>query len=612
MAKNQLEQVPKLLEREMRSSGLYEDAQIKAALRLWDDYVRAANPAPRKPAIYSASVEYTIGRLDFVDGINQQDVAKRHGTSTASLSQTYRAITGALDIMHFDPRYCSVEDNPMADMIGAMMGMPSTSAPLSWDPMSRARLLAARQPRGQWSVLSLQVGVQTLPGGARIYLVHDDDAQLMRANTAVPVLAPQGPDVAQALAQAIMDPAAGAPGRPERVRVDHAPVVAEIQQMFADVGVEVVADPCDDLAHVRDSATEHMNMGMSMGARSYLDADGVEPELVGSMFRGGEDFLALGPWTWFEHEDVFEVRTKGAGGDGLLYAMIMGHNSEIYGVAGFETLEDLEAFSSFSRRAMRGDPRAEVVPTSMSLSFDHVTDLHPDQLREIDEHGWRDPDSSFVPVLLKVGGEHGELPVTLHDTERMTAALWAICALTGALDEDSFTSETLAASRCSSSSCSTTASPSSRRCPTSSGPQTSSTCSSRTSPSACRPPPWTRGCRWTSCTRSSASCARTSASETRRSRRCSAARTRGERSQSASSARWRQCGEGVGGEPRRREGECPRGEDGHRVHPQRVVRHTFICKLGSGEVVRVMGEAHSKSTSTGVSELASLPWPSRP
>lgn len=99
---------------DLRSRG-YEPGQVEGALHLWYDYCSRVRPSFRKPAVWVATVVYTMARLEVDQKINQQDLAKQYGVAASTISANFRAMCRALDLVAFDRRY-STKRVPLAGL----------------------------------------------------------------------------------------------------------------------------------------------------------------------------------------------------------------------------------------------------------------------------------------------------------------------------------------------------------------------------------------------------------------------------------------------------------------------------------------------------------------
>jgi tetratricopeptide (TPR) repeat protein len=101
--------VRKSLLRGMRLAG-YSETQKKSAEKLWYDFYKMRKLQIRRAESWAAALEYTIARLDFIEGETQKTVASKYGVSETIISSRFNDICRTLDIRVFDKRYSVGED----------------------------------------------------------------------------------------------------------------------------------------------------------------------------------------------------------------------------------------------------------------------------------------------------------------------------------------------------------------------------------------------------------------------------------------------------------------------------------------------------------------------
>ncbi|GAW92059.1 antitoxin Xre/MbcA/ParS toxin-binding domain-containing protein [Calderihabitans maritimus] len=97
-----------LIQDKMEEDG-YTPEQIGNALKLWYDFTKQKEPRFRKPAVWAATVEYSIARLEYMKEVTQQYLAGKYAISPNTISANYRQIYEALSISGFDARYSTQE-----------------------------------------------------------------------------------------------------------------------------------------------------------------------------------------------------------------------------------------------------------------------------------------------------------------------------------------------------------------------------------------------------------------------------------------------------------------------------------------------------------------------
>lgn len=106
---SEFHKVRKSLLRGMRLAG-YSETQKKSAEKLWYDFYKMRKLQIRRPESWAPALEYTIARLDLIEGETQKTVASKYGVSETIVSSRFNDICRTLDIRVFDKRYSAGED----------------------------------------------------------------------------------------------------------------------------------------------------------------------------------------------------------------------------------------------------------------------------------------------------------------------------------------------------------------------------------------------------------------------------------------------------------------------------------------------------------------------
>jgi tetratricopeptide (TPR) repeat protein len=106
---SEFRKVRKTLLRGMGVAG-YSETQKMSAEKLWYDFYRMRKLQIRRPEIWAAALEYTIIRLDLIEGETQKTIASKYGVSQTIISSRFNDICRTLDIKVFDKRYSVGKD----------------------------------------------------------------------------------------------------------------------------------------------------------------------------------------------------------------------------------------------------------------------------------------------------------------------------------------------------------------------------------------------------------------------------------------------------------------------------------------------------------------------
>lgn len=121
--KPQYESVAQIMENGMKDSGFSPEI-ISLGVQFWMIYCHRAKPVVRKPEVYAAAIEYTLG-MAFPVGVppTQTELAEKYGVSTASLSARYwdindllqKDLASVIDMMDDEEEYDDPDDEDMDD-----------------------------------------------------------------------------------------------------------------------------------------------------------------------------------------------------------------------------------------------------------------------------------------------------------------------------------------------------------------------------------------------------------------------------------------------------------------------------------------------------------------
>ncbi|HEX3034399.1 MAG TPA: tetratricopeptide repeat protein [Thermodesulfobacteriota bacterium] len=106
----QFQKVRRTLLRGMSLSRCNEDQKMSAQ-KIWYDFHKLRKLKIKRPAVWAAALEYTIIRLNLVEGKTQKEVARRYGVSESVISYRFNDICRTLNIRVLDKRYATGEDS---------------------------------------------------------------------------------------------------------------------------------------------------------------------------------------------------------------------------------------------------------------------------------------------------------------------------------------------------------------------------------------------------------------------------------------------------------------------------------------------------------------------
>ncbi|HSE82963.1 MAG TPA: tetratricopeptide repeat protein [Thermodesulfobacteriota bacterium] len=104
------QKVRKTLLRSMTQSK-YNEALKISAQKVWYDFYKLRKLKIKRHVVWAAALEYTIVRLNLVEGKTQKEISNRYGVSESVISYRFNDICRTLNIRVLDKRYATGEDS---------------------------------------------------------------------------------------------------------------------------------------------------------------------------------------------------------------------------------------------------------------------------------------------------------------------------------------------------------------------------------------------------------------------------------------------------------------------------------------------------------------------
>ena len=224
------------------------------------------------------------------------------------------------------------------------------------------------------------------------------------------------------LREALAQPAAGAPRRPDAIRVADSVIAAEVRAAVQGA-IPVTVAPTPELDDLRAQLIESMPPGDE--DESYFAGGRVSPAAVERLFTAARALFAMKPWSLVADTRLLRMDIPALNVDGASL-VVTGPTSERRGVFIFPTPE---GFDTFLDVAMQQSSDIDSGPTDvaagyLALVYERVTDLPPSMRREAMTHGWRVDSADAYPVVECRDPDRALRPVVERDVEIVTA-----CAL---------------------------------------------------------------------------------------------------------------------------------------------------------------------------------------
>jgi len=217
-------------------------------------------------------------------------------------------------------------------------------------------------------------------------------------------------------ARATEQPKEGPPRTPRRVRVAD-PVLAEA--LRGRIGeTDVVVGDISEAREALSSLAEYMSR---MESESEVEAGA-----WARMFRAAAALYRVHPWDVVPSDEWIGVECELLGiSAGAL--TVVGQEDTSYGFLLCRTVDDAIAWLDAADRQQRGEPYTLPSPFFM-FGYDQRSELHPDDLEDIERHGWEVAGPAAYPGLTVREGEDERVP-TAEELAGVTAVIEALTAM---------------------------------------------------------------------------------------------------------------------------------------------------------------------------------------
>ena len=232
---------------------------------------------------------------------------------------------------------------------------------------------------------------------------------------------PAAHDLFEELLRAMRRPGLGAgrARRPTYIYLDNIDHVDALTPLLAALGIECIYRPTLKVADEVMAAME-MQMGPDEPIPGLLSVPSVTPSLLGHLYELAAQVYQAAPWGWFHDHHPFAItcppeRTP-------RYAIVMGSGGEVFGLAVYDRLVDLQSMftppSSLSQMAKRSTWSVVFFEEAPAVSFDDLDAML--------ENGWPVAAPDAYPVFGRATSDQElELP-TQSDLLWMEGALGAL------------------------------------------------------------------------------------------------------------------------------------------------------------------------------------------
>lgn len=366
------QQVFELLTDHMVAGGL-DDQTIEHAHSMFEDFLEAADPPPRKPAIYAAAIEYILrGFYDnFWDRaeLSQQDLADVYGTSTMSISKAYREIEEALDLEHNDPRYFTSSEKSVDDFMREFFfdaaPMPEFPAELGIIPAPILSTLSML-PRSSeaWEIARSALPSSYQGDGSHACVLHDTEDNglyIIKEGVAIP------PEIV-----AIVDAAMRLEHLPSHLTVSPAADDETLRTFLDFLGIGLAVGDC----HIASRAdVDDLYLASESNFRREIEDD---QELTSAtareIYNVSRQLWKLAPWRHVLDTQLIAIESSREGAPPMTVSVV-GNIDESAGILIFTSFEDWERFFELAVDSYPSAENIRLLPRVHCLNFEDYDEL---------------------------------------------------------------------------------------------------------------------------------------------------------------------------------------------------------------------------------------------
>jgi hypothetical protein len=236
--------------------------------------------------------------------------------------------------------------------------------------------------------------------------------------------------VGRALLDAIEDPLAGPPRRPDRIRVSDESFATSVRAVLGDSSaIEIEIAPTPEFDELLEAMIESMREEEEgPGEDSYLEEGRIPPATLASAFKAAEILYQLAPWQVAMDDQVLRMDIPALGVEGACISII-GNLGESLGLLIFPSLAGYEAFGLAAEKFTPGSrARLDLGTDWMALSFERGADLSTRMRREVADHGWPIANAKAYPRIAHCERDGLPRPLVERDIEIIAACTTSLAA----------------------------------------------------------------------------------------------------------------------------------------------------------------------------------------
>lgn len=366
------QEVFELLTDQMIAGGL-DDQTIQHAHDMLEDFLEAADPPARKPAIYAAAIEYILSGFydNFWDRaeLSQQDLADVYGTSTVSISKAYREIEEALSIEHNDPRYFTPSDEDMEDLLREVFAdvapMPALPAELGFIPAPILYTLSTL-PRSSeaWEIARRALPSSYQGEGSYACVLHDADENglyIMKDG------APISPEIL-----VMLDAATRLDHLPSHLTISPAADDERLRTFLDFLGIGLAVGDCHVASRV--DVDDLYQEGAPRARGETREAQELSVSTGREIYEASMQLWELAPWEHVIDSQLIAIESSREGAPPMTVSVV-GNNDESYGILIFTSFKDWERFFDLAVAHDLRERDIQHLPRVLCLNYEDYDEL---------------------------------------------------------------------------------------------------------------------------------------------------------------------------------------------------------------------------------------------
>jgi hypothetical protein len=213
---------------------------------------------------------------------------------------------------------------------------------------------------------------------------------------------------------------AGGARRPTRIYVDNENYVAALTPRLAPLHVQCAYHHRLSMAAEEAWYAMETRMGKYKPIPGLVSIPSVTPPLLCHLYQLAAQFYQAAPWQWLHDHHPLAIRYPPE--DTPRYAIVMGSGGEVFGLAVYDTLDDLQLMYESDR-----SPRQIAKMATWSvLFFEEATAMSFDDLDAMAQYNWPVATHNAYPVFGRTTSDQAIVPPAKSDLLWMEGALAGI------------------------------------------------------------------------------------------------------------------------------------------------------------------------------------------